>query len=78
LFSNKGRVFAFGDAHFHGSAGALHLNKPIVGMSSTPKSDGYWLVGSDGGVFAFHAPFRGSMGAVRLNRPVDGLAAFGS
>ena len=30
-----------------------HLNKPIVGMAATPDGDGYWLVASDGGVFAF-------------------------
>src|SRR5664280_783547 len=34
------------------------LNKPIVGMASTPDGGGYWLVASDGGVFAFgNAPF---------------------
>ena len=37
---------------------------------------GYWLVASDGGVFAFGAaPFLGSTGATRLNRPVVGLTA---
>jgi Tol biopolymer transport system component len=31
---------------------------------------GYWLVASDGGVFAFGAPFFGSTGAQKLNRPI--------
>jgi hypothetical protein len=55
----------------------MKLNRPIVGISPTPDNQGYWLVASDGGVFAFNAPFRGSMGRVRLNRPVNGLVAFG-
>ena len=37
---------------------------------------GYWLVGSDGGVFAYgSAPFLGSMGAVKLAAPILGMAA---
>jgi hypothetical protein len=36
----------------------------------------YWLVGADGGVFAFGgAPYYGSMGGTRLNQPVVALAA---
>jgi len=36
----------------------------------------YWLVGADGGVFAFGgASFYGSMGGTHLNQPVVGLAA---
>ena len=56
----------------------MHLNRPIVGISPTPDNRGYWLVASDGGVFAFNAPFRGSMGAAHLNRPVNGLVAYGN
>ena len=37
---------------------------------------GYWLLGSDGGVFAFGtARFHGSTGATRLNQPIVGMAA---
>jgi hypothetical protein len=69
-------VFAFGDARFFGSTGALRLNRPVVGMAATPTGRGYWLVASDGGVFAFgDARFLGSAGALRLVRPVVGIAA---
>ena len=49
-------------------------------QSLVPDSDGvgYWLVASDGGIFAFDAPFRGSMGAVKLNKPVTGMVRFGN
>jgi uncharacterized delta-60 repeat protein len=36
---------------------------------------GYWLVASDGGIFAFNAPFSGSTGAITLNKPIVGMAA---
>ena len=32
---------------------ATTLNAPIVGIAATPDGRGYWLVGADGGVFAF-------------------------
>ena len=36
---------------------------------------GYWLLGTDGGVFSFgSAAFHGSMGATRLNAPMVGMA----
>ena len=38
----------------------LALQAPITGMAADPATDGYWLVGSDGGVFAFAAPFDGT------------------
>ncbi|MDA8366275.1 MAG: hypothetical protein M0Z62_04855, partial [Actinomycetota bacterium] len=34
LVASDGGVFSFGDAHFHGSTGAITLNKPIVGMAA--------------------------------------------
>jgi uncharacterized protein YkwD/ribosomal protein L24E len=52
------------------------LNRPIVGMAAAADSKGYWLVASDGGVFAFgSAKFYGSTGSIRLNRPIVGIAA---
>ena len=44
LVASDGGVFAFGDATFHGSTGALPLNSPVVGMAATRDGDGYWLV----------------------------------
>lgn len=32
LVAADGGIFNFGDAAFHGSTGAMHLNQPIVGM----------------------------------------------
>jgi hypothetical protein len=65
-----------GDASFLGSTGAIHLNKPIVGMASTPDGGGYWLVASDGGIFSFgDAKFLGSTGAIHLNEPIVGMAS---
>ncbi len=76
LVASDGGVFTFGDAHFYGSTGSIHLNRPIVGMAATPDGGGYWLVASDGGVFTFgDAHFYGSTGGIHLNRPIVGMAA---
>ena len=51
------------------------LNRPVVGMEATPAGGGYWLVASDGGIFAFgDAAFFGSTGDIRLNQPMVGMA----
>jgi hypothetical protein len=58
-----------------GSTANLHLNKPIVGMASTPSGNGYWLVAADGGVFSFGgAVFYGSLAGLRLDAPIVGIA----
>ncbi len=76
LVGADGGIFAFGDAAFRGSTGAIRLNQPIVGTASTPSGKGYWLVARDGGIFAFgDAVFRGSTGAIRLNQPIVGMTA---
>ena len=63
LVASDGGVFSYGDAHFYGSAGSLHLNAPIVGMAATPGGGGYWLVAADGGIFSYgDAGFLGSPG----------------
>jgi Peptidase A4 family/IPT/TIG domain len=47
---------------------------PPVTQPSTGTSHGYWLVGSDGGIFTFgSAQFYGSTGSLRLQRPVVGI-----
>ncbi len=76
LVASDGGIFSFGDAAFYGSTGATALNKPIVGMASTPDGKGYWLVASDGGIFSFgDAAFYGSTGATALNKPIVGLGS---
>src|SRR5919106_1191418 len=76
MVGQDGGIFAFGDAPFRGSTGAIKLNKPIVGMAVAPNGRGYWLVASDGGVFAFGngARFFGSTGDIKLVQPIVGIA----
>jgi hypothetical protein len=70
----KGIVTASG-AEFYGSI-TTPLNQPIVGIAVTPDNQGYWLVASDGGVFAFgDAQYYGGMGGKHLNQPIVGMAA---
>ena len=76
LVGRDGGVFSFGTAGFHGSTGGMGLNRPVVGMGSTPGHRGYWLVAADGGVFSFgDAAFHGSTGNLHLNRAIIGVAA---
>ncbi len=75
LVASDGGVFSYGDATFYGSHGGAPLNKPIVGMATTPDGKGYWLVASDGGVFSYgDATFYGSHGGAPLNKPIVGMA----
>ncbi len=55
---------------------------PVAGADGGPTATyaataptGYWLVGSDGGIFTYGgANFRGSTGAMKLNQPIVGMA----
>jgi hypothetical protein len=48
----------------------------VVAMAATADGGGYWLVGADGGVFAFgDARFHGSLAGTRLSGPVVGATA---
>jgi hypothetical protein len=72
LVASDGGIFSFGDAGFYGSIPGLgispagsraphSLNAPIIGMVPSVGDNGYFLVASDGGVFAFGgAKFEGS------------------
>jgi hypothetical protein len=68
-------VSAFGDAHFYGSLGTAHLNRPIVALAATADGRGYWMVASDGGIFSFgDAPFYGSLSGKEGGVKVVGIA----
>jgi hypothetical protein len=70
-----GGVFSFGDAGYQGSEGGKPLDKPVVGIQSTPDGLGYWLVAADGGIFSFgDAGYFGSMGGKALDAPVVGTS----
>jgi hypothetical protein len=72
LDASDGGVFSYGDTQFYGSIPGLglhpagsgqpnSLNAPIVGMVPSHDQGGYFMVASDGGVFAFgDAHFAGS------------------
>jgi Bacterial Ig-like domain (group 3) len=72
LVASDGGIFSFGDAGFYGSIPGLglhpagsgaapSLNAPIVAMVPSTTGHGYFMVASDGGVFAFgDARFAGS------------------
>lgn len=74
-----GGLYGFGDAGYLTLFGDLSLdplNKPVVRMALMPSQAGYWMVASDGGVFAFgDAQFYGSTGGIRLNQPIVGMAS---
>jgi hypothetical protein len=91
-YSNSGEGWFGSPANFLGSTGCLTLNKPVVGVVASPDTTnvggntacnsgplgpgGYWMVASDGGIFAFgNAPFFGSTGCLTLNKPIVGMVA---
>jgi N-acetylmuramoyl-L-alanine amidase len=59
-----------------GANAVSNANAPIVGLAAAHDGAGYWLVGSDGGIFSYgDARFFGSTGALRLNAPMVGMAS---
>ncbi len=62
-----------------GSAQSFTVNPVTSAGTTTPTTThGYWLVGSDGGIFSFgSAAFHGSMGGTSLQRPVVGIVPTG-
>jgi hypothetical protein len=73
--ASDGGLFNYGAYPFLGSTGNITLQRPVVGGAEATDGSGYWLVASDGGVFAFGAPFLGSLGDITLDAPIVGMAA---
>jgi hypothetical protein len=91
LVASDGGVFAVGGARFvdsvRGRLTALYgppglPDLPIVGIVADPDGTGYWMVGSDGGVFALDAAFRGSLPSIisygDLAAPIAGMVPYGN
>jgi hypothetical protein len=79
LYGDDGSLIGFGNdsyLNYLGDLTTVNLNQPIVGMARTQDDGGYWMVATDGGIFAFgDAGFYGSTGAIHLNKPIVGMAA---
>ena len=89
LLGADGGVFSYGDASFFGSSEQINPgnapggsnsfvpNKPLNGIVETSGGKGYWMVASDGGIFAFgNAGFLGSSGQILPSKPAGGNNAF--
>jgi Transglycosylase-like domain len=54
----------------------LILKAPVVDVAATPTGNGYWMVGSDGGIFTFgDAQYYGSTASLSLDRPIVAMAS---
>ena len=74
LAYSDGSVSAHG-VEWHGDMAGVTLTEPITGIAPAPAGTGYWLLGTDGGVFAFgDAPFEGSPAGEGLVHPAVDLA----
>ncbi len=68
-----GLLLAPSSTQIHAFVGPAGLPGPPTAIPPRP---GYWLVASDGGIFAEGgAPFLGSTGAIHLNQPIVGMAS---
>jgi hypothetical protein len=55
---------------------SLVATVPARSAAVPPGTSGYWLVGTDGGIFSYgKAGFFGSTGSIPLNQPIVGMAA---
>ena len=85
--ASDGGIFAYGDAKYFGSVYQINpalppggsnsiapLGGPMVGIVGTSTGLGYWMSGSDGGVFAFgDASFVGSLGGTSTGAVITGF-----
>ena len=56
MAGSDGGAYTFGTNSYDGSMGGQTLNAPVVGVADSYNEEGYWLVGSDGGVYSSEAP----------------------
>lgn len=75
MAGSDGGVFPVGQAGFYGSLSGKPLSQQVAAVAADPATGGYWLVGRDGGVFAFNAGYHGSLTGHRLASPVVAMAA---
>jgi hypothetical protein len=79
LYDRTGALYAFGNnsyLSFFGDLSFSSLNAPIVSMAVTPDGGGYWMLGSDGGIFSYgDAQFYGSTGGMALNKPIVSMTS---
>jgi hypothetical protein len=62
ILTRDGGVHPFGKATWRGSdAGRLPSGVGAVALAIDPKTRGYWILKSDDGIDAFHAPWEGSL-----------------
>ena len=75
LVASDGGIFAFGDAGFFGSTGALHLNAPIVGHQGHGERDRLLVGGRRRRHLRLRQrrPSTAPQGGSHLNRPIVGI-----
>ncbi len=75
LATASGMIWNYGPTYYGEAADLGVLAAPIVGITPTVDSRGYWEVASDGGMFAYgDAAFAGSMGGHYLAQPIVAMA----
>jgi ribosomal protein L24E len=79
VYDQYGALYGFGNNNYltyFGDLSSFNLNAPIVSMAVEPDGGGYWMLGSDGGIFSFgDAQFYGSTGGIALNKPVVSMTS---
>ncbi|MCP4960129.1 MAG: matrixin family metalloprotease [Actinomycetia bacterium] len=78
LFSTLGRVFTYGDASHLGDLSDMVLADRIIDGIALDDDLGYYMLGADGGIFAFgsaefHDSIPGVLPGVSLDEPIAGL-----
>jgi hypothetical protein len=80
VFTSRGRVINHGSAAHFKDLVTLDIvpSQPVIASAATAAGDGYYMVGADGGVFAFGAAefinsIPGVLKGVPLNQPIVGM-----